>query len=106
MTILPQAIHRFNTIPIKLTISFVNDLEKKKFNLYGNTKDPKQPKQSSERKIELEESGSLTSHYTTKLQSSKPYGTGTKTECVHACVTGSPCCTVEKNRIGKITIKK
>ena len=29
---------------------------------------------------ELEESGSLTSDYTTKLQSSKRYGTGTKTE--------------------------
>ena len=32
------------------------------------------------KKTELEESGSLTSHYTTKLQQSKQYGTGTKTE--------------------------
>ena len=31
-------------------------------------------------KTELEELGSLTSDYTTKLQSSKQYGTGTKTE--------------------------
>ena len=30
--------------------------------------------------MELEESGSLTSGYTTKLQSSKLYGTGAKTE--------------------------
>ena len=30
--------------------------------------------------MELEESGSLTSDYTTKQQSSKPCGTGTKTE--------------------------
>ena len=30
--------------------------------------------------MELEESGSLTSDYTTKLQSSKHYGTDTKTE--------------------------
>ena len=30
--------------------------------------------------MELEESGSLTSHYTTKIQSSKEYGTSTKTE--------------------------
>ena len=30
--------------------------------------------------MELEESGSLTSDYTTKLQSSKQYGTSTKTE--------------------------
>ena len=32
------------------------------------------------RKIELEESDSLTSDYTTKLQSSKHYHTGIKTE--------------------------
>ena len=30
--------------------------------------------------MELEESGSLTSNYTTKLKSSKLYGTGTKIE--------------------------
>ena len=30
--------------------------------------------------MELEESGSLASDYTTKLQLSKQYGTGTKTE--------------------------
>ena len=30
--------------------------------------------------MELEESGSRTSDYTTKQQSSKPYGTGTKTD--------------------------
>ena len=30
--------------------------------------------------MELEESGSLTSDYTTRLQQSKQYGTGTKTE--------------------------
>ena len=28
-----------------------------------------------------------------------------KIEYVHVCVTGSPCCTVEKNHIGEITIK-
>ena len=33
-----------------------------------------------EKKTELEESGSQTSDYTTKLQSPKQYGTGTKTE--------------------------
>ena len=30
--------------------------------------------------MELEQSGSRTSDYTTKKQSSKPYGTGTKTD--------------------------
>ena len=43
-------------------------------------KESEQPKQSKERKMELEESDSLTSCYTTKLQSSKQYGTGSKTE--------------------------
>ena len=42
--------------------------------MYGNIKDPEQPKQSGERKMELEESGSLTSDYTTKLQESRQYG--------------------------------
>ena len=38
------------------------------------------PKQSWERRMELEESTCLTSDYTTKPQSSREYGTGTKTE--------------------------
>ena len=30
-----------------------------------------------------------------------------KIECLHVCVTGSPCCTAEKkNCIGEVTIKK
>ena len=40
----------------------------------------KQPKQSQETKMELEESNFLTLYYITKLQSSRQYGTGTKTE--------------------------
>ena len=53
---------------------------KKLHNSYGNTKDPKQPKQSCKRRVELEDSTFLTSDYTTKLQSSRQYGTGTETE--------------------------
>ena len=30
---------------------------------------------------------------------------GAKIECVCVCVTGSSCCTVEKNGVGEITIK-
>ena len=45
---------------------------------YGDTKDPGQKKQYRERKMELEESGSLISGYTTKLLSSEQYGAGTK----------------------------
>ena len=41
MAILPQAIYRFNVIPIKLPIAFFTELEQLFFlNLYGNTKDP------------------------------------------------------------------
>ena len=45
--------------------------EKSLHNSYGNTKDPKWPKQSWERRMEWEESPFLTSDYTTKLQSSR-----------------------------------
>ena len=37
-------------------------------------------KEEKERRMELEESNFLTSDYTTKLQSSRQYGTGTKIE--------------------------
>ena len=42
------------------------------------TQKTEEPKHSWERKTELQQSGSLTSDYTTKVQSSKQYGTGTK----------------------------
>ena len=66
MTILPKAIYRFNAIPVKISLAFFTELEQTFFNLYGNTKDPEQPKQSLIRKMELEQSGSLTSVYATK----------------------------------------
>ena len=46
--------------------------------MYEDTKDPKETKQSQDlRKMQLEESGSLNSDYTTKRQSLKMYGTKT-----------------------------
>jgi len=38
-----------------------------------------------EKEKQLEESGSLTSNYTTKLQKSREYGTGTKTDIYINC---------------------
>ena len=43
MTILPNAIYRFNVISLKSQMAFFfffTDLEQKSHNAYGNTKDP------------------------------------------------------------------
>lgn len=66
--------------PCKIADDFSTELKQKFLNLYRNTKDAEYPKQSSERKIELEESVSLTADYMTKLQASRQYGTVTKKE--------------------------
>ena len=41
MTILPNAIYRFNVILIKLSMAFFTELEQKFHNSFGNIKDPR-----------------------------------------------------------------
>ena len=70
-------------MPIKLTMAFFAEQEQKVQSYYGNTHTHTQTQTAkatlSGRKEEMEESVSLTSAYTTKLQSSKQYGTDRKT---------------------------
>ena len=61
----------------QVTNSIFHRIRTKNFTICMETqRTPNSQKQSWERKMELEESGSLTSDYTTMLQSSRQYGPG------------------------------
>ena len=71
-------IYRFNVIPIKLSMTFFRELEQKFSQFIWKHKIPQIEKVVLWNNNGAEESTSLTSDYTTKLQSSRQYGTDTK----------------------------
>ena len=77
---MPKAIYRFNAIPIKLPMALFTDLEQKVFTFVWKHKRPLTAKAILKKKNGTERIMVPDFRLYTKLQSSKQYCTGTKTE--------------------------
>ena len=75
-----KIVHCLLKSSIELPRTFSTELKQNTVKCVCKHKRPRIAKDILKKKNKLKELGSLTSDYTTKLQTSKPYGTGTQTD--------------------------